>query len=80
MGSGTQGGRGGTQLGSGLLLWPSRYAQGMPGGLLGGIHSFPGSSGQQGRVSWLGFLQGEDYTHLSAHARPLRPSTGADIF
>lgn len=66
MGSGTQWGRGGTQLGSGLLLWPDRYVQGMPEGLLGGIHSFPGSSDQQGRVSWLGFLQDEVYTHLPA--------------
>lgn len=56
MGSGTQQGRGGTQLTSDLLLWPGRYAQGKPEGLLGGTHSFQGSSGQQGRVPRFGLL------------------------
>lgn len=56
MGSGTQGDRGGIQLSFGLLLWPGRYAQGKPGGLLGGAHSSQGNSDQQGRVSRLGLL------------------------
>lgn len=80
MGSGTQGGRGGTRPSSDLLLWPGRYAQGKPGGLLGGTHSFQGSSDQQGKVSGLGLLQGEGYAQLSAQAWPLRPSTGTNSF
>lgn len=79
MGSGTQRGRGGTQLTSDLLLWPGRYAQGKPEGLLGGTHSFQGSSGQQGRVPRLELLQGEGYTQLSAQAWPSRPSIGINI-
>lgn len=80
MGSGTQQDRGGTQLSSDLLLWPGRYAQGKPGVLLGGTHPFQGSSGQQGRVSRHGLLQGEGYTQLSVQAWPPRPSTGTKIF
>lgn len=78
MGSGTQQGRGGTQLTSDLLLWPGRYAQGKPEGLLGGTHSFQGSSGQQGRVPRFGLLQDEGYTQLSAQAWPSRPSIGTN--
>lgn len=80
MGSGTQRDRGGTQLGSDFLLWPDMYAQGKPGGLLGGTHSFQGNSDQQGRVSRFGLLQGEGYTQLSVQAWPPRSSTGTDIF
>lgn len=80
MGSGTQRDRGRTQLGSDLLLWPGKYAQGKPGGLLGGTHSFQGNNDQQGRVSRLGLLQGVGYTQLSAQAWPPSPSIGTNIF
>lgn len=79
MGSGTQQGRSGTLLNSGLLLLPGRCALGRPGGLLRGCPSFQGSSGQQGRGGWLDLLESKDCALFLSFSSAQRASPNAFV-